>query len=289
MAVDPAANKIYVSHQNTGGTVTIIDGTNNSTSNISTTGTFQTGIAVNPVTHKVYLANQGTANVSVITSAPNNPLPLSTFITEIPGNSTTNSGLSFTLTATSTYSPTAPPPANIYFQMDTTNGEWTRATNTGGTATTVTATASPTGLQSGVHIVYFFATDGLDATSINPRIKDPLQGNAKISLDILAPETSPIIGGINSYLFLVKPAVNLSGRVTTPTGLGLRNAVVALTDQAGVRITATTSSFGVYSFNNIRSDESYLIGVASKRFRFASRSVVVAASDVTGVDFTGLE
>ena len=75
--------------------------------------------------------------------------------------------------------------------MDTTNGPWTRATNTGSTATTLTATATTVPLQPGTHIVYFYATDGSDATSINPdRPSD-------------APESSAVIGGINAYLFLV--------------------------------------------------------------------------------------
>ena len=87
---------------------------------------------------------------------------------------------------------------------------------------------------------------------------------------------------------LAQPLVSVSGRVMTPTGLGLRNAIVALTDSQGVRRTATTSSFGVYSFDNVRPGETYLIGVSSKRYRFASQSLLVNGN-LTNVDFVGLE
>ena len=115
------------------------------------------------MTNKVFVANQTTNNVTVITPAPTNPIPLNTAVAPLVGNTTTFSNPTFTMTATSTYSPNAPPPQDIYFQMDTANGTWTPATVTGGTLTTITATATPTGLQNGVHIIYFFASDGSDA------------------------------------------------------------------------------------------------------------------------------
>jgi hypothetical protein len=84
------------------------------------------------------------------------------------------------------------------------------------------------------------------------------------------------------------PTVIISGRVLTPGGLGVRNAVVTLTDSKGARLTATTSSFGVYSFSNIRSGDAYFIGVSSKRYRFTTR-VVNVAGNLTDIDFIGLE
>jgi len=177
--------------------------------------------------------------------------------------------------------------------MDTTNGTWTRAVNTGSTATTLTATAAPAALQGGIHILYFFATDGSDATSINPLLADPGPGKDSISIEAFAPATSSIIGGLNAYLFLVNaaavPNVSISGRVTTPNGQALRNAIVTLTDANNVRRTATTSSFGNYGFTDVRGGETYFLAVASKRFRFASRTVTVLSSDLTAVDFIGLE
>ncbi len=83
-------------------------------------------------------------------------------------------------------------------------------------------------------------------------------------------------------------AVGVAGRVTTPDGRGLRNAAVAITDPQGVQRTATTSSFGFYTFDNVRVGETYVIGVSSRLYRFASRNLVVN-DNLTNVDFVGLE
>ena len=82
--------------------------------------------------------------------------------------------------------------------------------------------------------------------------------------------------------------VLVSGKVMTSGGLGLRNAVVSLTDSQGARRTATTSSFGIYSFDNVQTRETYVITVSSKRYRFAPR-VLLISGEMTGVDFVGLE
>lgn len=87
---------------------------------------------------------------------------------------------------------------------------------------------------------------------------------------------------------VVVPTASISGRVTTPTGLGLRNAVVVLTDLLGVKRNATTSSFGVYQFSNIPLGNSYTIGIASKRYRFAPR-IFDITGNLANFDFVGLE
>lgn len=84
------------------------------------------------------------------------------------------------------------------------------------------------------------------------------------------------------------PVVTISGRVVTPSMLLLRGAIVRLTDSQGVQQNATTSSFGVYTFQNVRAGESYIIGVLSKRYRFAPKSILVEGN-LNNVDFIGLE
>lgn len=80
----------------------------------------------------------------------------------------------------------------------------------------------------------------------------------------------------------------VSGRVATPSGLGLRNAIVTITDPQGVRRTATTSSFGVYSFSNVPTGFNYILSVSSKRYRFTPQMVPVSGN-LSNVDFFGLE
>lgn len=85
--------------------------------------------------------------------------------------------------------------------------------------------------------------------------------------------------------------VEISGRVFTfdeEAGIGIRNARVTMIGPGGTRRTATTSSFGVYSFQNVTRGFTYTITVSSKRYRFAP-NIIVADDTRTDVDFVGLE
>jgi uncharacterized delta-60 repeat protein len=86
----------------------------------------------------------------------------------------------------------------------------------------------------------------------------------------------------------VSNTVIVAGRVSTPAGLGLRNAIVSLTDSAGERRTVTTSSFGLYSFTDIPSGGTFTVSVSSRRYRFAPRTIA-AAGNLSDVDFVGME
>ena len=89
---------------------------------------------------------------------------------------------------------------------------------------------------------------------------------------------------------LTAAGVEVSGRVLTPgdDDRGVRNAVVRLTGPDGVIRTTTTSSFGVYRFDDVGRGETYVISVTSKRYRFASRILQIVDSQ-SDVDFVGLE
>ncbi|MEP6787141.1 MAG: carboxypeptidase-like regulatory domain-containing protein, partial [Acidobacteriota bacterium] len=99
--------------------------------------------------------------------------------------------------------------------------------------------------------------------------------------------TTPDIGA-DEYLSPAVLLVTVSGRVFTPDGRGLRNAKVVLTDPHGMSRTITTSSFGFYKFDDVAAGESYVIGVISKQYRFASQLVQIDDT-LTGLDFMGLE
>ncbi len=90
----------------------------------------------------------------------------------------------------------------------------------------------------------------------------------------------------SAYIFTSD--VTIGGRVTTPSGLNLRNALVTLIDSAGDRRTTQTSSFGIYSFANVRTGETYTITAGSKRYRFSPQILLVNTA-LTNVDFVGLE
>jgi len=100
----------------------------------------------------------------------------------------------------------------------------------------------------------------------------------------------PANAGGASDLFLAKLAslASVSGRVLTPSGLALRNATVSLITPQGQRRTATTSSFGLFSFDNIANGTDYTVTVSSKRYRFAPRTILVNGNTAMG-DLVGLE
>ena len=98
----------------------------------------------------------------------------------------------------------------------------------------------------------------------------------------------------NPYDFAIRGAgivstnVSVSGRVSTPAGLGLRNAIVSITDSQGVRRTATTTSFGFYNFDEVASGRNYVVTVSSRRYRFASRPLLIN-DNVSNLDFVAQE
>lgn len=83
-------------------------------------------------------------------------------------------------------------------------------------------------------------------------------------------------------------AVEISGRVLTPKGAGLRNAIVTLVGADGVARTATTATFGYYRFEGLKQGESYIISVSSRRFRFPEQRIT-PSDNLSGLDFTGQE
>lgn len=106
-------------------------------------------------------------------------------------------------------------------------------------------------------------------------------------------ETESNLAQVEAFLqtrlrqFAAQPST-LAGRVTTPSGQALRNAVVRITAPDGTSRTATTSSFGTYQFENVAPGNVYTITVSSKRYRFAPRIQQVLAN-LSAVDFAGLE
>ncbi|MFT3744153.1 MAG: carboxypeptidase regulatory-like domain-containing protein [Pyrinomonadaceae bacterium] len=82
--------------------------------------------------------------------------------------------------------------------------------------------------------------------------------------------------------------VDITGRVLSSDGRAVRNATVKLTDANGQTRTATTSSFGVYSFTDVEAGQTYIIGASAKRYRFAARLIQVT-DNLSDIDLVGQE
>jgi hypothetical protein len=80
---------------------------------------------------------------------------------------------------------------------------------------------------------------------------------------------------------------SISGRVLTSDGRPIRNADVVITGNALEHpITVTTGSLGWYSFDGLRSGETYVVTVNSRRFTFSTPSRVITLVDnVADADF----
>lgn len=95
-------------------------------------------------------------------------------------------------------------------------------------------------------------------------------------------------GDIDAAMARYLTSVSVSGRVTSSSGTGLRNATVVITDSLGAKQFSTTSSFGFYLFDNVRPGETYTISVNSRLFRFAVQTLSIN-DNLTNIDFAGLE
>src|SRR4029077_19342970 len=173
-------------------------------------------MAVNPITNKIYVANFGSYNVTVIAEQQVQPIPLEADIAPLPNNLTSTLTPTFSFTASSSFSPYASDPDNLLLQLDTWQGPWTAATNLGSGGFSDQTAA----LQPGTHILYAYATDGQEATSTNTGF-----------------QSSPLIGNIEAYLFVVSPP----NATLSPNPLGFGNQGIDTT--SGSKAVTLTNNF----------------------------------------------
>ena len=79
-------------------------------------------------------------------------------------------------------------------------------------------------------------------------------------------------------------AVSVSGRVTTPSGRGVYNARVSITDSNGNVRLANTNPFGYYRFYNVSAGGMYTMRVLSKRYTFTPQTLQIN-DNLTEVNF----
>ncbi len=185
VSVNPTLNRIYVANNGNNstdfGNVTVIDGSSNTPVSVTDPNANQPhAVAANPVTDEVFVVNNLSSNTSVITAEQIRPNPIATAIGPLAGNQTPDEMPTFNFTASNGLS--TAPVDELLFQTDTWLGSWTSATLTKpGNFTGTTTTLLP-----GFHTIYAYATEGEEATST-----------------VTGPQSSPLIGNISAYGFLV--------------------------------------------------------------------------------------
>ena len=101
--------------------------------------------------------------------------------------------------------------------------------------------------------------------------------------------TGCVNGGWGLEFFSATAAnASVSGRIVTSDGFGIRNAKVVITGNSlSSPIVATTGSFGYFTFEGLRTGETYVVTVNSQRYTFGKPSRVISLVDnVVDADFT---
>jgi YVTN family beta-propeller protein len=211
VAVNPVTNKIYVANMGSGD-VTVIDGSTNTTWTVGA-GIWPLALGVNPVTNLIYVANGGSGDVTVISPNAKVNVPLTTVLTgttdaqTIAGNaifSTSSSTPSFTAAVTSNFTPNAPPPTALYYQLDAAQGVWQQATATsasGSNPASYSFTLS-NDVPRGVHTVYTYAAYGDEGTSEDTLTNESDWGWSSRGQGV---GNFPVIGSLAALTFAVLP------------------------------------------------------------------------------------
>lgn len=108
------------------------------------------------------------------------------------------------------------------------------------------------------------------------------------SVDIQPAPATVTTCTFNNTQFVVTAApADISGRVLSDGGYGIRGAVLTLTDlNTGEVRTAVTNNFGYYRFDNAMTEDVYHLTVIAKRYTFANNSRTFTLMDsLSGVDF----
>lgn len=96
-------------------------------------------------------------------------------------------------------------------------------------------------------------------------------------------DTIQFAGSFTCAAVSTAAGVEISGRVLTPDGRGIRGVQVHITDAGGATVTTSTGRGGQYRFTDVEAGRTYVIRVASRRFRFDP--VVIEVNDsISGLD-----
>lgn len=172
------------------------------------------------------------------------------------------------------------------FPSQVSSVSWT-CSGTGG------ATCPPSGtgnINAPVNLPASSSVTFVASAQISPNATGNMSNTAQLNLPphVTDPTPSNNAATDTDVLRTTASGVEISGRVLTHDGRGLRNAQVVLVDSNGFARTVTTSAFGYYMFNDVETGQNYVISVVSRRYRFNARAIEVV-DNLSDVDFIGQE
>ncbi|WP_163859571.1 fibronectin type III domain-containing protein [Paenibacillus elgii] len=153
LAVDEGNDKIYVAALNS---ITVLDGVRNTWTKLAS-AVNATAIAVNPVTNQVYATATTNQLMAIHQRETASPLPVK--IDAFPNNRLADGTASVRFTPKNNYAPIQGRILDVYYQLDSSQGAWKKATPSG----QENWEGSLDGLTPGMHVLFAMATDGQEA------------------------------------------------------------------------------------------------------------------------------
>jgi YVTN family beta-propeller protein len=271
IGVNVLTNMVYV--PNADGTMLVLNASTGATSTISIT-TGANGIAVNPLTNMVYVLDSG-GGVTPVTGAAGTPTStgITATIQPLPGNTGGTSG-SINITASSTMTPAPLNQARRVFYRIGTSGPWQEATGTG------PYPATYSGLAPGTYTLQAFATNGLEAPSINTDLANV-----------------PVVGNIASYTFTVSTTTNNNpprlgnlstrGHVQTGNNVMISGFVIGGSATKTVAVVATGPSLANFGITNPLANPTMTLVRSSDQAVVGSNDDWQAASNASQLQAAG--
>jgi hypothetical protein len=122
--------------------------------------------------------------------------------------------------------------------------------------------------------------NGSNSTEVMPIVKD-MAANT-ISISGISAFSDWAIGSLAP----TASNASIAGRVISPTGAGVPNTTVILSDRFGNSRAILTSPFGYYRFDNVPAGQAMTLTVRSKRYQFDPRMVALF-DDLVDCNLTG--
>lgn len=128
-------------------------------------------------------------------------------------------------------------------------------------------------------------------TSIGNMTPAQANGNWLVCVfDFATPDGGAVASTAINFTVFTAAQASISGRVTSIEGRGITGAKVVLTDSSGISRTATTNSFGIYSFDEVSVGETYTVTAVHKRYQFQNPTQVLSVSEnINGLNFVATE
>ena len=97
-----------------------------------------------------------------------------------------------------------------------------------------------------------------------------------------------VVSGV-SFAAPTSANVSVSGRAANESGMGIRGALITLTDSEGNQRFAYTSSFGYFSIDEVAAGRSYVISISGSKRQFEPSSYAITAVDeINDIVFTAV-